>query len=365
MYRAVLWRVRNRLLLTTFLFGVVPILLIAFLLSQAAQIVFGQYASAVVRDALDSQIAVTETTARLLARTARTLAVNGAADSITRLDEIREQAQPIRLIVQIAGQTFTLPETSELRSIPDWMEPDFKGVIESGGRYYVAASAVDADTRVLAHEPLDGDALARLTGGVAAATIVPLSDLAGSGPDAGVRIDLNGRSFIRRDGVEQLLETSGDSVAAPRGFPDKALEWVMPLNVRSVSGRDLDVILVLASTRFLIVSRLFSSLGPSTTIVVALMGGLAFILLVIEFVSLFWSIRLTRTITRSVHELYEATRQVAAGNLAHRAPLRGFDQLAELSGSFNTMTGRIQELIVGQGEGKDRGRAGNCAASAA
>ena len=55
-YRAVLWRVRNRLLLTTFLFGVVPILLIAFLLSQAAQIVFGQYASAVVRDALDRQI---------------------------------------------------------------------------------------------------------------------------------------------------------------------------------------------------------------------------------------------------------------------------------------------------------------------
>ena len=69
-YRASLWRVRNRLLLTTFLFGVVPILLIALLLSQAVQIVFGQYASAVVRDALDRQIAVTETTARLLVRTA-------------------------------------------------------------------------------------------------------------------------------------------------------------------------------------------------------------------------------------------------------------------------------------------------------
>ena len=345
-YRAVLWRVRNRLLLTTFLFGVVPILLIALLLSQAAQIVFGQYASAVVRDALDSQIAVTARTARMLARTARALAVSGAADSVTRLDEIRAQAQPIRLIVQAGGRMFTLPDTSELRSIPDWMEADFKGVIESGRRYYVVASAVDAGTRVLAHQPLDGDALARLTGGAAAATIVPLSDLEGLGPDADVRIELgSGRSFIRRDGVERPLEASA-AVAAPRAFPDKALEWIMPLDVRSIAGRQLDVVLVLASTRYLMVSRLFSSLGPSTTIVVALMGGLAAGLLVIEFVSLFWSIRLTRTITRSIHDLYEATRQVAAGNFSHRAPLRGFDQLTDLAASFNTMTDRIQQSIV-------------------
>lgn len=141
LYRAALWRVRNRLLLTTFLFGVVTILLIAFLLSQAVQMRLGQYASAIVRDALDSQIADTGTTAGLL---------------------------------------------------------------------------------------------------------------------------------------------------------------------------------------------------------------------VIELVSVTWSIRLTRSITRSVHDLYEATQQVAAGNLAHRAAVRGFEQLAELSGSFNTMTGRVQQLIAEVKEKEDR-----------
>ena len=104
LYRAALWRLRNRLLLTTFLFGVVPILLIAFLLSQAVQMGFGQYASAVVRDALDSEIAATETTAGLLARTAHTLAAGGAADSVTRLEAIRQQAQPVRLVIQTGGQ---------------------------------------------------------------------------------------------------------------------------------------------------------------------------------------------------------------------------------------------------------------------
>jgi len=90
LYRAALWRVRNRLLLTSFLFGVVPLLLLAFLLSQGSQIVLGQYASSIVREAIDHQINATETTARLLARSARVLAAAGTAASNTQLDDIRQ-----------------------------------------------------------------------------------------------------------------------------------------------------------------------------------------------------------------------------------------------------------------------------------
>ncbi len=60
-------------------------------------------------------------------------------------------------------------------------------------------------------------------------------------------------------------------------------------------------------------------------------------LLLVELAAPIWSVRLTRTITRAVHDLYEATRQVAAGNLSHRAPIRAHDQLSELGGSFNSM----------------------------
>jgi len=351
-YRAALWRVRNRLLLTSFLFGVVPLVLIAVLLSQGVQIVLGQFASAVVRQAIDHQIEGTETTARLMVRAARASTTAAAAASITQLDDIREQAPLVQLVLETGGRTLTVPEAGELRQIPEWMAPDFKGMLESGGRFYIAASAVDADVRVVAYRPLDGDALSHLADGDVAVTIVPLSDLEGSGPDGDVRIDLgSGRSVIRRNGVERPLETSNATIAPPRGFPDKALSWLLPLDVRSVSGRHLSALLVLSSTRSRIVSRLFSSLGPAAIPVAFVMGIVALALLVVELVSLTWSIRLTRTITRSVHELYEATRQVAAGNLAHRAPLHGFDQLTELSGSFNTMTDRIQQLI---GEVKEK-----------
>ena len=163
LYRAALWRVRNRLLLTSFLFGVVPLLLIAYLLSQGTQIVLGQYASSVVRDALDSELATTGATARLLARSARVQAAAGPGTPVTDLEEIRQESPSVRLLVTSGGRALSLPETGELRQIPDWMAPDFKGLLESDGRFYVAASAVDAGVRVLAYRPLDGEALSRLT----------------------------------------------------------------------------------------------------------------------------------------------------------------------------------------------------------
>ena len=333
-----LWRVRNRLLFTSFLFGVVPLALIALLLSQAVQILLGQYASSVVRDALDSQIASTATAARLLTPPARI--------SLTHLDEIRQQTPLLRVVVEQAGQTSHLPEMSELRTIPEWMEADFKGIIESEGSFYIAASAIDSTTRLLAYLQLDGPALGRLTRGDVAVTVVPVSDREAD-TDIDIRIDpSSGQSFIRRDGVETVLEASTASVAAVGGFPDKALSWLMPLTVTSTSGREVTTFLVLTSTRSLVFSRLFSSLGPMARGFAIVMSVVALIFLVVEIVSLTWSIKLTRTITRSIHELYEATRQVAAGDLSHRAPLRGFDQLTELSGSFNRMTGRIQELIA-------------------
>jgi sigma-B regulation protein RsbU (phosphoserine phosphatase) len=57
-------------------------------------------------------------------------------------------------------------------------------------------------------------------------------------------------------------------------------------------------------------------------------------------------VRLSRTITGAVHELYEGTQKVKEGNFAYRVPVKGSDQLAELTTSFNTMTENLSRLIV-------------------
>ena len=57
------------------------------------------------------------------------------------------------------------------------------------------------------------------------------------------------------------------------------------------------------------------------------------------------AIRLSRTITTSVADLYEATQQIDRGVLNHRIGVTRTDQLAELSRSFNKMTDSLQRLL--------------------
>ncbi len=57
-------------------------------------------------------------------------------------------------------------------------------------------------------------------------------------------------------------------------------------------------------------------------------------------------ISMTRTITGAVHNLYEGTRKVTAGDFTHRIAVTGQDQLAALTASFNSMTENLQRLFV-------------------
>jgi sigma-B regulation protein RsbU (phosphoserine phosphatase) len=77
--------------------------------------------------------------------------------------------------------------------------------------------------------------------------------------------------------------------------------------------------------------------------------GLIFLLL--ETVTLLWSLQLARTITGTVYDLYVGTKQVEAGDFSHQIPIRTTDQLSELGGSFNNMTSQIQRLV---GEVKEK-----------
>ena len=70
----------------------------------------------------------------------------------------------------------------------------------------------------------------------------------------------------------------------------------------------------------------------------------------IEALALIMAIRLSRTITTSVTDLYHATQRIDRGELEHRIAVNRSDQLAELSRSFNKMTLSLQRLLEEQKE---------------
>jgi sigma-B regulation protein RsbU (phosphoserine phosphatase) len=76
--------------------------------------------------------------------------------------------------------------------------------------------------------------------------------------------------------------------------------------------------------------------------------SIALLLGLVELAALFIGIRLTRSMTRSVAELYSATEHVNRGDLTHRINIRGHDQMAALEESFNSMTDSLVKLVAEQ-----------------
>jgi sigma-B regulation protein RsbU (phosphoserine phosphatase) len=74
------------------------------------------------------------------------------------------------------------------------------------------------------------------------------------------------------------------------------------------------------------------------------------VFLFLQVVSVYIGVRVTRSITSAVHELYEGTVRIREGDLEHRIRVDGEDQLAELSRSFNTMSENLARLLVAEKE---------------
>ena len=78
----------------------------------------------------------------------------------------------------------------------------------------------------------------------------------------------------------------------------------------------------------------------------------AVLFLIIELVALVMGLALARSITSSVHELFMGTERVRQGDFTHRISISTKDQLGELAGSFNQMTGSIENLLQTAAEKK-------------
>jgi sigma-B regulation protein RsbU (phosphoserine phosphatase) len=341
--RRALWRVRNRLLLTFFLFGVVPITLIGLMLIFTGELLFGQIAADRVREQLDRRTEEVSGAARELA-VARPEAVAGL------LSDLRGRIPGLRALIHTGDRTTAFPSDAELRAIPVWAEPGFKGLFETGSGRFLGARAAD----VFTYFPLDQQALTSLTPGIAILSVVsgvPKINVhlgnrtAVYGPEL-VRVGFGSTIYVTNKTAESLQVDSfqSEKLPAPRGFWDAEIGWLLSWPMRKSSGETDSVLFTFVSRPSLLFGRFERNDIVSTfEIALTLLAGF---LLLVDLGALGGSLRHTRTITRSIHELYEGTRQIAAGNLAHRTPVHGKDQLSDLAASFNGMTEQIQKLII-------------------
>jgi sigma-B regulation protein RsbU (phosphoserine phosphatase) len=302
--KELLWRVRNRLLLTYFLFGVVPIVLIGWSMAIAAQVLLGQFAAQHVRQELEQRIQSVRSLAQQLALAAS----HGVGPDA--LDGTRRRVPRVAAIVRTSGDALRLPADTEIPAEPGWIPHEFAGLFESGGRYYLGAEGRDGGADAFAYLPLDGDTLASLAPGVVSVSTIARE---GDSVEIGFRLFSN-RLAVVQHGVRKQIEPSG---LEARGWWDVPIAGTLPWRVET-SSESSAIELPVMSRPSVLVGGIMS--GRAVSIAVSLLFFVGGSFLIVEAVSLISSVRLTRAITRSVDDLYQGTLRVGQGDLGTRSP---------------------------------------------
>jgi phosphoserine phosphatase RsbU/P len=317
--KGAIWRLRNRLIAAYILIAVVPVVLILALVAWSGSWIIGQMAVYLV----NTQLTFRE---RGLQRPADALAREPSGEplqAVTRMIDQVKRSFPVYEILVQGGPTETrFPDSSTLTPPPSNWRRASGLIIRNDGksdRLYAWAHAVNEDQRVTVVAPVTRELLGDLAPEIGAVTI------------GGERVPslLGGRIPPRRNFFDFGIEGYYWTTAPTWDSPD--VQRRISLNVSTRLSAVLGTI------------SLTSEWADFIFLIIAIVAG---IFLVLELLSLFAGIRLSRTITSSVHELYEGTRRVKEGDFSYRIPVKGDDQLAELSGSFNTMTENLGRLII-------------------
>lgn len=373
MHRA-LWKVRNRLVVTYLLMGLAPVVLFVTLALFMLYIYSGQFAIFAANGVIDLERSHIASENRSLAlHSAHILAADPKTKAFTLpdFDDITsthqhtgiafnafENGRPVPLVPGDLGDpAITQP--------PVWAQDSFSGVVIDHGGLYLRAvntqSVAGKTVTTITSLPLKKDNVDQIANGLGVVTLKPGPNFnyengATQRPQATItfgsstknaKVPGNGKDSdsIPDNSIE------GGHLPAARHFYDITIFFGAPLETRDwQTGKNVTSYVVVVSRPSLLYQRLFIS---SVDIGVKIRDVLILIAVffgVLELFAFFLAVRLNRTITQSIRELYHATEAIDHGDFSHRIHVTRKDQLAALARSFNGMTTSLARLLEEQRE---------------
>lgn len=365
-----LWSLRNKLVLTYLLIGLAPVVLFVTLVLISAYVAAGQFAIHLADTRVQVQLDQlgTENAGRI-ARVARLLndhaSESTAAELARRSQDISDTErvtamateQPrLRHYLEVFMNGAPVPLSADVPAPPSPLGiPPWAGELKAGFRSLVLDGdnlclvAIDrqriADGRVLtlvSSLPVDNAFMDVIADGLGRAHIF-------TQPAQGERQIQKDLHTIRRRRQNQLASLVGGAEPPKLNFADIRVRFLSTTTVTDWDTGGPDSIPIEVDSRpSLLYLQLFgaSLSGVVTSAIRIGLISLCVLFALIETLALVMALRLSRTMTTSVADLYEATLRIDRGDLEHKIAVYRNDQLAELSRSFNRMTVSLQRLLI-------------------
>lgn len=332
--RKLIWRLRNRLIVAYAFIAMVPIVLILALVVVSAYGLTGQMAVYLINSELDRRTNILKGAAQAILETPP----ERRQEVIVRSADFTQRLFPASAVLVRNGAESRYPPSSSIAAPPAGWK-DANGVVVKDNQLYSWANVSSGRTQVVIMAPLSQDFLSELVPGIGDADFRDFSESAGG----------------LKSGTREAVPASRATHIPPKAnFLDVEVDWgaLVPVMFWNTPGTKDKQGLLLVHTR--VSAVLGTVFGNKITlgdmqygqVIWAAFLIIVTLILIVELISLVIGVSITRTITSAVHELYRGTRRVKEGDFSHRIPAAGDDQLAELSASFNTMTGNLERLIV-------------------
>jgi phosphoserine phosphatase RsbU/P len=339
-YRPLMWRLRNRLVVTYLFIGVMPILLLLTMIGIAGYLFAGQFATYVAISDLNSELlhlqaANDALTAQIFPLERSGKLTEALAGELTRASDERF---PRRTVTVWRGNEGFVLSTGgaplEIRpeKLPGFVSSDFTGFVVDKDELHLRSVKIqhvgERQLAVVSDIPITPELLQPTSARLGAVTVLPLSD--------------DHRSHRRVDAGVVPVRSHWFDLPLSFGTLFDVTEW-------QSGARQTGGIGVLTRPSVLY-ATLFATMGERFLFARDLLFIIAAFFGIIEIVALYIGIRLSRSMTSSVAELYRATEHINSGDLGYRVKGQGRDQMAALGQAFNSMSASLARLIDEQKE---------------
>jgi len=385
--RRILWRLRNRLIVTYMFIGVIPAVLLVTMALITLYGLGGQFAVFVVTSEIHTQLRSLQAVNAAVSNELAARLERGdkpAAESLAGLKK-RDPAWGRRQVCAwYSDKPLPLCTDSNPASLtpPGFVKDKFQDIVRDREQLYLRVdSSLPIGSNkliVVTSEPFDKELVGKISAGLGEITLYTAGITLDEGPSKQERssgsstppaqasvtsapqknnivISSSAKPGTSPSADQQVLGPNFTVGALPEasGSFDREITFGTPLPIidwKDGQPEKIGAVLQVTTRPAVLYGHLFAALGEFVRGVAYILVGVGIFFAIIELIALIIGTRMTRTVTAAVAQLHVATQHIDRGDFSHRIPIKSNDQLADLALSFNSMTASIEKLIQEQKE---------------